>query len=124
MTEMNDTGMSSPEFYQGNCHCGQIRFDLNLQQPLRRASTCCCSICSKKGYLWIFLEESQFRIKSGQQAMARYTANGRSGEHFFCPSCGTGIMAKNHMAQGGGSDIVVNARALFGVNPFTLEVEA
>ncbi|KAJ5696617.1 hypothetical protein N7536_007029 [Penicillium majusculum] len=39
-------------------------------------------------------------------------------------------MAKNHMIQAGKSSIAVNvsygnsARALFGVNPFTLEVEA
>ncbi|KAJ5547949.1 hypothetical protein N7513_005183 [Penicillium frequentans] len=78
-------------------------------------------MCSKKGYLWIFPEKSQFRITSGQQVMASYAENGRSGEHFFCPSCGTGIMAKDHMIQEGESNIAVNARALFGVNPFTLE---
>ncbi|CAI7639643.1 unnamed protein product [Penicillium discolor] len=33
-------------------------------------------------------------------------------------------MAKNHMMQAGKSSISVNARALFGVNPFTLKVEA
>lgn len=79
---MIGTEMPSPSFYEGNCHCGQIRFGLGLQQPLRRVFTCRCSICSKKGYLWIFPEESQFRITSGQQVMASYTANGRSGEHF------------------------------------------
>lgn len=74
--------MLSPEIYKGNCHCGQIRFDLHLQQPLQQVFSCRCSICTKKGYLWIFPEESQFQITSGHQAMARYTANGRSGDHF------------------------------------------
>ncbi|KAJ5994019.1 hypothetical protein N7451_009743 [Penicillium sp. IBT 35674x] len=79
-------------------------------------------MCSKKGYLWVFPEESQFRITSGQQVMASYAEDGHSGEHFFCPSCGTGIMAKNHMIQEGALNIAVNARSLFGVNPFALEV--
>lgn len=74
--------MSSPEIYKGNCHCGQIRFNLDLQQPLRQVFSCPCSICAKKGYLWIFPEESQLQITSGYQSMATYTANGRSGDHF------------------------------------------
>lgn len=80
--KMNDTELPSPKVYQGNCHCGQIRFDLDLHQPLRHVFTCHCLMCSKKGYLWIFPEKSQFRITSGQQVMASYAENGRSGEHF------------------------------------------
>lgn len=84
MTElkMNDSELPSPKLYQGNCHCGQIRFELDLHQPLRHVFTCGCSMCSKKGYLWIFPAESQFRIIKGQQVMASFAENGRSGEHF------------------------------------------
>ncbi|KAJ5914381.1 hypothetical protein N7504_003264 [Penicillium tannophilum] len=45
--------------------------------------------------------------------MASFAENGRSGNHFFCPSCGTGIMAKNHMIQEGESNIAVNVGGAF-----------
>ncbi|KAJ5647587.1 hypothetical protein N7490_003959 [Penicillium lividum] len=61
-------------------------------------------------------------MTNGQQDMVSYTADNQNGEHFFCPVCGTGIMANNHVTVGK-SSLAVNARALLDVNPFTLDVE-
>ncbi|KAJ5726624.1 Mss4-like protein [Penicillium malachiteum] len=80
--------------------------------PLRHVFTCPCSMCSKKGYLWVFPEESQFRITIGQQAMAKYSVDGLSGDHYFCPTCGTVNMAQNHMIEKGGPSIAVNISSL------------
>ena len=42
--------------YQGSCHCGQIRFE--VQGELTGVVDCNCSICQRKGTLMWFVPVS------------------------------------------------------------------
>lgn len=72
--------------YQGSCHCGKVAFEVTgtLQQVIE----CNCSHCSRKGYLLWFVERSDLRLKSGEDALATYTFNKHVIKHHFCPTCG------------------------------------
>ncbi|PWY94650.1 hypothetical protein BO94DRAFT_582038 [Aspergillus sclerotioniger CBS 115572] len=113
----------APHRYHGNCHCGSIRFELRLPQPLETTHACQCGLCAKKGYLWLFPARDEFEITRGGGEMTRYCAQTSHEEHFFCPTCGTGILVKGHETPTGGVGMGVNARALLETNPFQLKVE-
>lgn len=38
--------------YRGNCHCGDFVFEIKVPE-IKEAYHCECSICVRKGYLWL-----------------------------------------------------------------------
>jgi hypothetical protein len=38
--------------YEGNCHCGQYKFSINVPE-IKKVRTCNCSICTRVCYLFI-----------------------------------------------------------------------
>ena len=72
--------------YTGACHCGRVRF--RVRAELTRATRCNCSICSKKGFLHLIVEPSQFELLTGADALVSYRFNTGVAEHKFCAQCG------------------------------------
>jgi hypothetical protein len=72
--------------YQGSCHCGKVAFEVT--GTLEQVMECNCSHCSRKGYLLWFVERSNLRLKTDEQALATYTFNKHVIKHHFCPTCG------------------------------------
>ncbi|BCS01304.1 GFA family protein [Aspergillus luchuensis] len=111
--------------YKGTCHCGRFQFKLHLFRPLEAVHACHCTLCAKKGYLWLFPAEQEFQVTRGAGELVCYdSSNGGHGEHMFCPTCGTGLSVREHQMPSGEVGMGVNARALVGVNPFKLRVES
>ncbi|PWY79685.1 hypothetical protein BO70DRAFT_429881 [Aspergillus heteromorphus CBS 117.55] len=106
--------------YQGNCHCGKVRFEVRLPSPLGTTFACQCGVCAKIGSRWIFPADDQVKITRGEDELVGYGSRG--GEHCFCPVCGTAVLVKNHQTPSGETGVGVNARALLDVNPFELTV--
>jgi hypothetical protein len=72
--------------YQGGCHCGAVRFEIETE--LTRATECNCSICTKKGALHHRVPPERFRLLSGADALTLYQAGTRIAKHWFCKRCG------------------------------------
>lgn len=103
---MNDQSLKT---YRGNCHCGIFRFEIDIP-PIENVDTCNCSICFKKGYLWVSLSQRQFRVtKGGEDELTSYLFGSKTMPHKvnclesdeviswrqkFCPVCGTGVMLR------------------------------
>ncbi|ROV88746.1 hypothetical protein VMCG_10077 [Cytospora schulzeri] len=103
--------------YQGNCHCGKNRFEVNLPE-IKSAITCDCSLCHKSGYLWAFPEPGDIRYTGGGiDTLAGYETEALS--HEFCSSCGTGLYG-THKAGLLEGQAGINIRTILEVNPFTL----
>jgi len=83
--------MSQPEFkvYQGNCHCGAFKFELTISE-LTAIATCSCSICSKKGYLWIDRAAGQLKIIKGDGILSSYEFGTRTMSHKVSARYSTG----------------------------------
>lgn len=59
--------------YRGNCHCKAFVYEVELPE-IKSAFECNCSICHKKGYLWVFPGDGRFEIVKGtDDTLARYT---------------------------------------------------
>jgi hypothetical protein len=72
--------------YEGGCHCGAVRFRVQVDQ--HQAIACNCSICLKKGFLHLIVPPEQFTLLQGQAALTTYTFNTGIAKHLFCRICG------------------------------------
>lgn len=75
--------------YEGGCHCGDVRFFVELPtEGLIEIEDCNCSICNKVGYLHIIVPKSRFSLLKGEDALSLYTFNSGVAKHYFCKTCG------------------------------------
>lgn len=64
LSRLPGTKPGEPVSYQGNCHCGKNRFEVNLPE-ISGAISCNCSLCLKAGYLWAFPEPGNIKYTRG-----------------------------------------------------------
>jgi len=101
--------------YQAKCHCG--RFALNFDHiPIQETKVvrCNCSICVNRGYLFVYPKVDQLRFTRGSlEEMTKYLFYKKENPHYFCPTCGSGILED-------GTDICnqfgVNVRCVEGID--------
>lgn len=99
--------------YQGSCHCGDIRFE--VEGTLDHAIACNCSICERKGSLLWFVPRAAFHLLTPQENIASYTFNKHAIAHRFCKRCGMHPYAEGAMPDG--SPIAaINIRCLEGID--------
>ncbi len=73
--------------YQGSCHCGAVRFEIEAPESLE-VEDCNCSICTKAGYLHLILPLGKFKLLEGEDSLENYTFNSGVAKHTFCKVCG------------------------------------
>lgn len=73
--------------HRGGCHCGRVRFEVDAPEHIE-ATDCNCSICSKSGFLHLFVSRDEFRLLQGEDSLTTYTFNTGVAKHFFCRHCG------------------------------------
>ena len=82
---------NEPLTYKGTCHCGAFQFSL-ADISIKSVIICNCSLCTKKGYLWIYPGRGQFQSTKGDfGSLQHYQFGVDKRAHLFCPTCGTGI---------------------------------
>ena len=72
--------------YNGSCHCGTIRFEVETDFP--ELTTCDCSICCKKNALMVKVHKTKFTLLSGAAALTEYQFHTKTAKHYFCSVCG------------------------------------
>ncbi|PHH85937.1 hypothetical protein CDD83_10976 [Cordyceps sp. RAO-2017] len=108
--------------YRGNCHCGAFVFEARLPE-VRAVHECNCSLCRRKGYLFVFAAEAGdgFRVVRGaEEALTSYTFGAGEMFHKFCPTCASPVMAL-FPAGPPGKRRALNVHTFQGVNTWTLE---
>lgn len=101
--------------YHGSCHCGAVRFEVDAE--LSQIERCTCSICSKKGGLFVRVPPNQFRQLQGQDDLTLYQFNTELAKHFFCKRCGIHTFGHPRSAP---ELFLINVRCL---DDFDLEAE-
>ncbi|HVE52710.1 MAG TPA: GFA family protein [Ramlibacter sp.] len=72
--------------YQGSCHCGRIRFE--VEGEVDSGLACNCSMCSRRGSLLWFVPREKLRLLTDEDAAATYLFHKHVIRHRFCPQCG------------------------------------
>jgi len=98
----------------GTCHCGGVRFTVELPRELRGAR-CNCSICAMKGVVMIAAPGEALTITAGEDLLSVYRFNTMAAQHHFCSRCGIHVF---HRRRADPSQIGVNAACLDGVSPY------
>lgn len=73
---------------QGGCHCGNVRFRLELPSPGVDLLDCNCSMCSRFGYLHLIVPHVDFELLTPRDALTSYRFGTGAAEHLFCATCG------------------------------------
>ncbi|KAF6842109.1 glutathione-dependent formaldehyde-activating enzyme [Colletotrichum plurivorum] len=78
--------------YRGNCHCAAFVYEVQLPE-IKSASQCNCSICVKKGALWLMPKNDDFKVVKGALSdLSSYSFGTGQMIHKFCGTCGTAVM--------------------------------
>ena len=113
--------MSESKTHAGGCHCGRVRYqvDLDLSKPV---ISCNCSMCGRAGTLLTFVPAESFRLLSGEAVLREYKFNHLVIQHLFCGTCGIKSFARGK-GRDGGDQIAINARCLDDVDLDALNVQ-
>ena len=79
--------MGNKTTHKGGCHCGAVRFEFTA--PAKMSLTNCnCSVCSKTGFLHLFVPHKDFTVLTGVDQLTTYKFNTCTAKHLFCRQCG------------------------------------
>jgi hypothetical protein len=104
--------------YEGGCHCGAVRFRIEVDLDETPIGECDCSICTKKGILHLPIARDRLQILSGADDLATYTFNTGVAKHTFCRHCG---MHPFYQPRSDPENYSVNARCLDEYDPETMK---
>ena len=107
--------------YQGSCHCGAVRFAVELDLAAGGAR-CNCSICAKIAQTAVIVKPGAFKLLTEESALSSYEWGGRTARRFFCSTCGIHCFGRGHLPQVGGDYVSVNLNSLDGVELADLKV--
>ena len=74
--------------FTGGCHCGDVRFEVDIDFDVTHVVDCNCSICTKKGILHAIVPPEQFRLLTSRDRLTTYAFNTGVAKHTFCKRCG------------------------------------
>lgn len=98
--------------YQGSCHCGAIRYEVDLDLDAG-TSRCNCSICTKLRKWTALAKPDAFRLLAGRpEDMGDYQFGTFSGHHQFCKHCGIHAFGSGELEVLGGKYYAVNVACL------------
>ena len=106
--------------YQGSCHCGAVRYDVDMDPPTK-AFACNCSICSRAGWLLAFVPRTKVAI-TGEDSLTDYQFGKKHIHHVFCRTCGVRSFSRG-TDKDGTINYAVNLRCLAGFDAAALPVE-
>lgn len=101
--------MPSTTEYTGGCHCGAVRFRVEVER--RVADDCNCSICAKKGFLHVIVPAERFHLERGADALREYRFGTGVARHLFCATCG---LCAHYIPRSHPDGVSVNLRCFDG----------
>src|SRR5260370_35990366 len=106
--------------YEGGCHCGRVRFRIEVDLSESIIGECDCSACTKKGILHLPVAYERLESLSGADALTTYTFNTGVANHTFCRYCG---IHPSYQPRSDPENYSVTARRLDPDDPETMRTQ-
>ncbi len=103
--------------HRASCHCGAVRFEVDLPRGLEEPRRCNCSFCRMRGAIAASVPLDGLRITKGADKLTLYEFNTMTAKHYFCSVCG---IYTHHRRRSNPQQYGFNVACLEGVNPFEL----
>ncbi|MFC0692758.1 GFA family protein [Paraburkholderia humisilvae] len=105
------------QLYAGGCHCGAVRFtvDLDLDQTI----ACNCSNCRKRGLIFWFVQPEHFQLTAGEGGTRKYLFHKQAIKYQVCAVCGVETFFYTEMPDGA-EMVAINARCIDNIDPAKL----
>lgn len=105
---------------RGSCHCGDTSFEADV--ALDAVTSCTCSVCAKRGALWVYCTPAQFHLLARPNHASTYRWGKGYVRLHFCGRCGCSTYNESPTSRGGMADfsqplVAVNARLFEGFDP-------
>ena len=97
------------------CHCGGVKFTVELADGFNTARRCNCSFCRMRGAVVVTAFLSGIKIIQGEDQLTEYRFNTQEARHFFCAVCGIYTF---HQRRSNPDQYGVNVACIEGVSPF------
>ncbi|OAX85323.1 hypothetical protein ACJ72_00288 [Emergomyces africanus] len=107
---------SSKKLYRGSCHCGFVKYTVNIDMSEHVPSRCNCSICMKKGSIFIRAktrEDITLLSPASIDELTLYTYGAKRAQHYFCKTCGISCFVFANF----------EAMQLWGINGLTIDTD-
>ncbi|HEY2370063.1 MAG TPA: GFA family protein [Polyangiaceae bacterium] len=108
--------------HTGSCHCGAVRFQVEVDLEKDGASKCNCSICQKLGAVGKVAKPSAFTLLAGEDAVGSYAWGAKISTRHLCKHCGVYVFGKGHLDVLGGDYVSFNVNCLDDVDPNALAI--
>ena len=72
--------------YNGSCHCGKVRFEVDMN--LDHGRVCDCTVCKKREALNHRVEEKDIQIFTPLDELIQYKWHTMTATDYICPVCG------------------------------------
>jgi hypothetical protein len=105
------TTSQPPQKHTGGCHCGAVRFDVEIDLAAG-GSMCNCSVCTKIAQVGAIVKPSAFTLVSGEDSLSTYEWGGKVSQRKFCKHCGVHCFAFGHLDVLGGDFVSINLNSL------------
>jgi hypothetical protein len=105
-----DTSKSAVKKHPGSCHCGAVRFEIEVDASA--GTRCNCTVCTKLGVVGAMVKPPAFALLSGEGSLSSYEWGGKVAKRFFCSTCGAHLFGRGHLEQLGGDFVSVNLNCL------------
>jgi hypothetical protein len=93
--------------YHGSCHCGDIRFEADIDLA-SGTGKCNCSMCGKARAWMVIVKPEDFRLHAGHGKTSDYQFGARNMHHLFCSNCGVRPYGMGRLEMLGGDFYAVN----------------
>ncbi|WP_127114862.1 GFA family protein [Shimia sediminis] len=115
--------------YDGACHCGFVRFQ--VEADIDHVRICDCSICHQRGALIFRVPERALTLLTPLDHLGLYEWGSRTAKDYFCPRCGIlpyrrpSAPTRQELAQGvkAFEGWAINTRCLVGFDPQSVPVK-
>lgn len=102
--------------YTGSCHCGAIRYEVELDLA-QGTGKCNCTFCTKSRAWSAFARPPQFRLLAGKDKARAYRKHPEAPTKYFCAECGTLTHALGSADYMGGDFVGIFLSSLDDVEP-------